>query len=142
MGCRHGLGLIFFLIWSFFGVAQKPLNIYGGKDHDVFLGCLNCNSMAPASIWNAYGTYGSKYSATSIWNKYATYGSDYGDNSPFNQHASYPPAIVDKDGNFFGYLTVNEYHEKRAEFPLAVTICKFYDMIRDDVSKWYDKIFK
>ena len=48
----------------------------------------------------------------------------------------------DKEGNFYGYFTVNEYKAKRADFGLALTIYKYYDLIRDDVSKWYDKIFE
>jgi len=35
--------------------GQKQLHIYGGKDHDVYLGCLNCDNYDSNSIWNAYG---------------------------------------------------------------------------------------
>lgn len=50
--------------------------------------------------------------------------------------------MVDEGGNFYGYFTVNEYKSKRAEFDLALIIYKYYDLIRDDVSIWYDKIFE
>lgn len=131
-----------FILSSFLSLGQKPLYIYGGKDHDVYLGCLNCNNYSSNSIWNEYGAYGSKYNSKSIWNEYGSYGSEYSGTSPFNPYASDPPVIVDKDGGFYGYFTVNEFKDQRADFKLVLIIYKNYDLIRDDVSKWYDKIFE
>jgi len=122
--------------------AQKSLHIYGGQDHEIYLGCLNCNDYDKSSIWNEYGDYGNSYKTNSIWNSYGKYGGSYSAESPFNAYAKYPPVIVDKDGKFYGYLTINEYHKDRAEFGLAMTIYKYYDMIRDNVSAWYKKIFE
>jgi hypothetical protein len=130
------------LLCSIFSFAQKSLHIYGGKDHDVYLGCLNCSKYDQNSIWNQYGTYGSKYNASSIWNKYGDYGGKYSDTSPFNLYASTPPVIVDKDGGFYGYFTVNTYKDKRADFKLVLTIYKYHDEIADDVATWYDKLFE
>jgi hypothetical protein len=62
--------------------SQKNLRMYGGKDHEVNLGCINCDKYSATSIWNPYGTYGSKYNAQSIWNKYGEYGGKYGTFSP------------------------------------------------------------
>lgn len=121
---------------------SQTLHLYGGKNHDVYLGCLNCDEYNSDSIWNTYGTYGSKYNTNSIWNAYGTYGSKYNSYSPWNAYSSDPPVVVDKNGKFYGYFTVNAYKEKRAEFDLALTIYKYYDLIMDDVSKWYDKIFE
>ncbi len=134
--------LILLLIISTQTFSQKTLHLYGGEDHDKYLGCLNCNSYDQNSIWNSYGTYGSSYNSNSIWNSYGSFGSEYSSTSPFNSYASNPPVVVDKDGNFYGYFTVNAYKDKRATFNLAMTIYKYYDLIRDDVSKWHDKIFK
>jgi hypothetical protein len=131
--------IIFFGLTSF---GQKALHIYGGKDHDIYLGCLNCDNYNTNSIWNSYGTYGSIYNSKSIWNTYGDYGSAYSNTSPFNKYATDPPVIVDKDGGFYGYLTLNEYKDKRADFQLVLIIYKNYDSIREDVSKWYEKIFK
>lgn len=114
---------------------------YGGEDHDVFLGKLNASKYDSKSIWNEYGTYGSEYNANSIWNEYGTYGSEYSSYSPFNSYASYPPVIVDEEGNFYGYFTVNKYKSKRANFDLVNIICEYYESIREDVDEWYDKIF-
>ena len=122
-------------------VFGQTLMIFGGDDHDVYLGKLNASEYDSESIWNEYGSYGNSYSSTSIWNEYSSYGSDYSSYSPFNEYATYPPVIVDAQGNFYGYFTVNEYKSKRAEFNLVLIIYKYYKQIREDVSEWYDEIF-
>src|SRR5258708_7841786 len=88
-----------------FAYSQNALNLYGGEDHKEYLGCLNCNKFDSNSIWNAYGSYGSRYNSNSIWNKYGIYGGQYSSYSPFNANAEYPPVIVDENGGFYGYLT-------------------------------------
>ncbi|MBS0645220.1 MAG: hypothetical protein JSR97_01330 [Verrucomicrobia bacterium] len=133
--------LLPFLFFATVAVGQKTLHLYGGQNQDVYLGCLNCSDIDQNSIWNDIGTYGSNINSKSIWNDIGTYGSDISNYSPFNSLASYPPAIVDKDGNFYGYLTTNDLKSKRAEFKLALTICKYYKDIQKDVSGWYKKIF-
>lgn len=122
--------------------SSQVLHIYGGKSHDVYLGCLNCNNFSGNSIWNELGKYGSSLNANSIWNQYGEYGSDYSQYSLWNSYASYPPVIVDKEGNFYGYFTVNAYKPKRAEFRLALILYKYYEFIREDVDEWYEKIFE
>jgi hypothetical protein len=94
-------------------VVSTALLLFGGEGHRVFLGCINCSQYDSDSIFNEYGTYGSKYSDTSIWNPYGTYGSRYSDDSPWNPYASNPPVVVDHDGNFYGYFTANQFHPKR-----------------------------
>lgn len=123
-------------------VQGQTLHIYGGNNHDVYLGCLNCNKYDKNSIWNAYGTYGSKYNSNSIWNAYGTYGSKYNSASPWNSYSNDPPVIVDKDGGFYGYFTTKKYKSKRADFDLVEVLYEYHELIRDDVSKWYDKIFE
>ncbi|MFC0515177.1 hypothetical protein ACFFGT_13240 [Mucilaginibacter angelicae] len=129
------------ILMSISSHAQTALHLYGGKDHDKYLGCLNCNTYDKNSIWNDYGSFGSSYSSSSIWNEYGTYGGEYSPYSPFNNYAQYPPVIVDKDGNFYGYLTVNTYHDKRAESQIALIIYKYWNLIEKNVSDWYAKIF-
>lgn len=138
---RNHILLLVITLLSYDAIAQT-LYIYGGQKHDVYLGCLNCDNYNSKSIWNEYGTYGSSYSSNSIWNEYGTYGSDYSQYSPWNEYAKNPPVIVDKQGDFYGYLTLNEYKANRAEFELALVLYKYYDLIRDDVSTWYKKIFE
>lgn len=140
---KSGLLIAFALLMcSTMAYSQKALYLYGGSGHDVYLGCLNCDAYSLKSVWNENGTFGSQYSHTSIWNSYCIYGSEYSSYSPFNSYASYPPVIVDADGNFYGYFTVNESHNKRADFSLATIIYKYHDLIKDNVEKWHDKIFE
>lgn len=132
--------ILFFIVCCIFSmhcIFSQTLYIYGGEDHDVFLGKLNASKYDSKSIWNEYGTYGSEYNTNSIWNEYGTYGSAYSSYSPFNSYASYPPVIVDEEGNFYGYFTVNKYKSKRANFDLVNIICEYYESIREDVDEWY-----
>ena len=119
----------------------QTLLIFGGKNHDEFLGCLNCNKYDKSSIWNAYGDNGSKYNSKSIWNKYGNYGGNYSNESPFNKYASNPPVLVDKDGNFYGYFTAVKYFSKRTDNKLALFIVENWENIGEDVGETYDKIF-
>ena len=81
-------------------------------DNDyTFLGKLTTNIYDSDSIYNKYGTYGSKYSTKSIWNDYSNYGGEYSSYSPFNSYSLNPPYIVDEDFNVLGRLTVNKYIE-------------------------------
>lgn len=88
----------------------SKLIVFGGEDHKTYLGCLNCSEYASDSIRNTYGPNGSPYSQTSIWNHYADFGSPYAQYSACNPYTSDPPVIVDPDGNYYGRLTVNQYH--------------------------------
>jgi len=95
------------------GVApsrQQKLMLFGGEGHKVYLGCLSCSEYSTDSVFNQYGTFGSRYSGTSIWNHYSDYGSAYSSWGACNPYANDPPVIVDLDGNFYGRLTLNEYH--------------------------------
>lgn len=121
---------------------SQELYIYGGDDHKTKLGCLTCSKYDSESIWNIYGDYGSKYSSNSIWNKYGDFGSKYSSSSPWNAYSSTPPVVVDMDGNFYGYLTTDKYKSNRADFKLALILYEFYEEIQEDVSKWYDRIFR
>ena len=123
-------------------IKAQTLHIYGGRNHDVYLGCLNCNNYDQNSIWNEYGKYGSKYYPNCIWNSYGTYGSEYNPYSPWNSYSSSPPVVVDREGNFYGYFTINEYKSNRADFNLTLIIYKYHNSIGYNVSGWYDKIFE
>ncbi|SAL50827.1 hypothetical protein AWB73_05290 [Caballeronia turbans] len=87
-----------------------PLLLFGGRDHNVFLGCLNCSQYDSNSVQNEYGSHGSPYSSESIFNHYSDYGSAYSSDSPCNHYADNPPVIVDQSGAFYGRLTLNQYH--------------------------------
>jgi len=121
-------------------LPAQTLLLFGGKNHETFLGCLNCSKYDSGSIWNKYGEYGSKYSDKSIWNKYGTFGSKYNSYSPWNKYSNDPPIIVDKDGNNYGYFTANKYFHNRTKDKSLVYILDNYeevierlDKIRDDM---------
>lgn len=88
----------------------KKLMIFGGQDHGTYLGCLNCSNYASDSVLNQYGEHGSQYSSLSIWNHYNQFGSAYSNFGACNAYATDPPVIVDSEGNFYGRLTMNQYH--------------------------------
>lgn len=133
------LFLIFFIINLTF---SQNILIFGGKNHDIFLGCLNCSKYDDSSIWNKYGNNGSKYNSNCIWNKYGDFGGKYSNDSPFNKYASNPPVLVDREGNFYGYFTADGYFSKRTNNKLALLIIDYWETIGEDVGKAYDKIFK
>jgi hypothetical protein len=92
--------------------AAAKLMIFGGKNHDVYLGCLNCSEYAIDSVHNEFSKYGSEFSSQSIFNSFSIYGSKFSSLSPCNEFATEPPIIVDEEGNFYGRLTLNTYHRQ------------------------------
>lgn len=96
---------------------------FGKTGHDVFLGCINCNKNDADAISNEYGTYGSRFSALSIYNQFGAYGSRFSNTSPCNPYGSNPPVIVDTDGNFYAYLTLNKYLGKESFNPQRIGTC-------------------
>ncbi|WP_162996452.1 hypothetical protein [Mucilaginibacter celer] len=76
--------------------AQTELSIYGGKNHDQFLGCINCSDQNIKSIWCIYGDFGSTHGPKSIWNEQGMFGSKRSQFSPYNPLAKYPPLIIDE----------------------------------------------
>lgn len=87
--------------------SAQDLLIFGGRGHDVFLGCLSCSRFESDSVLNSFGKYGSEFSSDSIWNQFSQYGGQFSAYSPCNRMATDPPVVVDRDGGFYGYLTVN-----------------------------------
>ena len=138
---KYMIGLVLcFALSSAFAQNNMALLLFGGSDHKTFLGCLNCNQYDSGSICNKYGQHGSKYASESIWNKYGNFGSKYSNESPWNRYASAPPAIVDKGGNFFGYLTANQYNPKRTKIKLYVTLTDLWGEVTDEPEAVSDKL--
>ena len=92
--------------------------LFGGKNNKDFLGCYDCSKYESSSICNEYGIHGSQYSSSFIWNDYETYGNRYSLSSPWNEYSSSNdvPVLVDKEGNFYGYFTINEYRLYAVDF--------------------------
>lgn len=140
MYCKKVFIVLSFLLCCIF--HAQTLHLYGGADQKEYLGCLNCDNFDKNSIWNKFSDYGNVFSSKSIWNAYGNYGSIYGPYSPWNAYTSYPPAIIDQDGNFFGFLTLNPYQSDRSELELAMILCKHHEEIKNDVGGWYEKLFR
>ena len=73
-----------------------------------------------------------------IWRLWRNY-SDY---SPWNTYSSNPPVVVDRNGNFYGYFTLNQYAGQRLEDDLTLTLYQYHNSIKDDVNGWYYKLFQ
>lgn len=116
--------------------VHAELLLFGGSGHDDFLGCYNCSKDESASICNKYGKFGSKYSSDSIWNKYGTYGSKYNSSSPWNQYSSGNdvPVIVDRNGNFYGYFTINNYRSNA--FESSAKFKRTFKQLNGDLDKF------
>ena len=100
--------------------SSDELLVFGGRNHDVFLGCLTCGKYASNSVLNTYGEFGSRYSSTSVANRYGTYGSRYSSDSVCNPYASDPPVIVDREGGYYGELTMNRTRPNRTRISSAL----------------------
>ncbi|WP_114939903.1 hypothetical protein [Mucilaginibacter endophyticus] len=134
--------IIFSLVLVFAGSIkqyhEEQLHIYGGKNHDQYLGCLTCGDDQLKSIWCTFGDYGSRHMPKAIWNELGKYGSVSSQYSPFNENAKYPPIILDDHKRFRGYLTVNKNNQQRCKNYVAGQICASSDQIRGDIKAWYD----
>jgi len=101
-----GIVVLVFLISPIYAVSLSELRIIASDG--TFLGTFE-NEYSQNSIYNIYGKYGSKYSSNCILNKYDKYGDDYSNTSPFNKYATAAPCLYDRQGNFYGTLTINRY---------------------------------
>lgn len=88
--------------------AEDNLYIRGGRNHQVDLGCITCDESERDSLDNQFGPNGSPYQSQSIFNAYGSYGSPYSNESVCNPNAQNPPIVVDNNGEFWGYLTLNQ----------------------------------
>ncbi len=64
-------------------------------------------------MFNEFSKYGNEFGRHSIFNKFSKYGGEFSSYSSCNEFASHPPVVVDEDGNFYGYLSVNKFNIKR-----------------------------
>jgi hypothetical protein len=113
--------------------AQPPkaLLLFGGVDHKVFLGCLNCVDTSTLSVCNEFGRYGNEFQLHSIWNKAGSFGSEFSGESPWNESTTDAPIIVDKDGISYGYFSTNGYHRDRTQITWLVTILDHFERTND-----------
>lgn len=105
-----------FAVSSSMGNAQELL-IFGGSGHDIFLGCFNCSEFSSDSICNEFGA-GSSYKSNGIFNEFGQFGSEFSSASPWNEFSSSNdvPVLVDRQGGFYGYFTINEFRSDAVDF--------------------------
>ena len=127
--------LIIFSILIPLTVLSKDLLVFGGSDHDEFLGCITCSEYDSSSICNEYGTYGNEYSSDGMFNEYSGYGNEYSGDSPWNEYSTSNsvPVVVDRDGGFYGYFTINEYRSDA--FDHADTLNQIFNNVNGDIEK-------
>lgn len=64
--------------------------------------------MAGNSVWNEMSTYGWK-NGYGKWNPYGQFKNPYSNYSACNEYTTNSPVLVDRNGKFFGRLTLNSY---------------------------------
>lgn len=89
------------------GLPSGDRLLFGGPEQKTFLGCLSCGRLDANSVFNELGEYGSRLRSKSIRNRLGEYGSPLSNFSVCNPLATEPPAIVDREGTFYGRLTLN-----------------------------------
>lgn len=97
-----------FMYASLVSAEEGPLYLFGGAGHKEFLGCLNCGSIHPKSVWNEMSTFGFK-NDFGIWNPFGQFANPFSPYSMCNQYSSEAPIIVDERGNAYGRMSLNEY---------------------------------
>ena len=115
--------------------ANAKTMLYGGPDHSQYLGCLECNEFSSEFICNGFGPYGNVDSAKGMFNEYAGFGNEYNSKSPWNEYSSSNevPILVDEEGNFLGYFTINS--TRRNAVPFAGAMKELYERVDGDLEK-------
>ena len=113
-------------------VIAQELLLFGGKEHDVFLGCFNCSEYSPESICNEFGA-GSSFKIDSIFNSFGQFGSEFSSSSPWNEVSSSNdvPVLVDRQGGFYGYFTINAFRADAVDF--ADELAELHDIADGDL---------
>jgi hypothetical protein len=84
--------------------------IMGGLNNEEFLGCLTCAYTDQESVWNDLSRHGWG-NGFGTWNSFGPNKSPFSSTSACNEFASSPPKLVDRRGNYYGYLTINEFKQ-------------------------------
>lgn len=130
---RHifGSAVTFFLVLSRAIDAQELL-LFGGNGHDVFLGCFNCNEYSSDSICNEFGA-GNTFRSDSIFNEFGQFGNEFSSSSPWNEfsNSNSVPVLVDMQGGFYGYFTVNELRSDAVDF--ASSLAEMHEIADGDL---------
>jgi hypothetical protein len=109
--------------------------LFGGTGHKEYLGCLDCNEFSSDSICNGFGKYGNEFSSNGIFNEFAGYGNEFSSKSPWNEFSTSNevPVLVDENGKFHGYFTINEHRSDAVKF--SPNLYKIYKRSNGDLEK-------
>lgn len=102
------ISILIVIFVPFANAIAQDILIFGGSEHKDFLGCLSCNEYSSDSVWNDMSTFGWR-NGLGKWNSFGPYVNSFSGQSACNQFASDPPVLVDRQGNIYGRLSVNEY---------------------------------
>ena len=116
-------------------IYAAEFGIFGGYNHEVYLGCLRCSEFEQDSICNPYGTFGNEYSSEGMFNKFAGFGNEYSSKSPWNEYSTSNevPIWVDRAVGFRGYFTINEYRYNVIDF--AGEMNSWFDQYNGDIEQ-------
>ena len=87
---------------------NPPLYLFGGQGHKEFLGCLNCDSIHPKSVWNEMSQFGFK-NDFGVWNPFGQFINQFSSYSMCNEFSTDSPIIVDENGRAYGRMSINEF---------------------------------
>ena len=115
--------------------AFSKTMLFGGAEKKEYLGCLDCNEFASDSICNGFGKYGNEFSSSGIFNEFAGYGNEFSSKSPWNEFSTSNevPVLVDENGKFYGYFTINEHRRDAVKF--SSTLYKIFKRSNGDLEK-------
>jgi hypothetical protein len=113
-------------------VSTGNLYLYGGFNHEVFLGCLTCGKFITDSVCNEFGTYGSEFQAESIWNQFGVYGSEFQQYSPWNEFSITGPGIYNENKSiFYGTFTINDFDASQTTNPTIKQVLDYFKQTED-----------
>lgn len=119
--------------------VKPKIMIFGGGNHDVYLGCLSCESYEYDSIFNTSGPYGRcRLFEDNLYCRGPF--QEFGSKGPFQDlsacasGASNPPVIVDKRGNYYGRFSVGGLFSHPDA--VCVTFGSFRNTAACDIVKW------
>lgn len=115
------------------GAQAENYHLFGGAEHEVYLGCVDCPRSDAASVCNRDSD--AAQNGDSIFNAFGRFGSQFSEKSPWNalSASSKVPVLVDRAGGFYGFFTLND---KRLDaVPFAGELRRVYESAKGDLDE-------
>lgn len=120
--------------------AQK-LMIFGGKNHDAYLGCLNCEPTSPESIVNRGGKYGrcgglvfDNLFCRGLLSEFGSAGLIASETSACGPSSTNAPVIVDEAGQYYGRFSVGKLMGHNDS--VCMSLGRFYNQAACELVEW------